>query len=60
LQQSVFNPSAKPLARLVWHDSEIACPVDPKHTVEAWKDPGRCPRCGNFLDKNGFPFRAWD
>lgn len=46
--------------RLIWEKFKPACPVDSKHFVEAWKDPGRCPHCGNFMEKNGLPFRLWD
>jgi hypothetical protein len=53
------NSGGKP-RRLVWKQFTPACPVGPKHFVEAWNDPGRCPRCGNFLEKNGLPFRQWD
>jgi hypothetical protein len=60
LNESSFNPSSSPARRLVWKQLELACPTEPKHFVEAWKDPGRCPRCGNFLEKNGIPFRLWD
>lgn len=60
LGRSSVNPPAKPFAPLVWRESELACPVDRAHFVEPWNDPGRCPRCGNFMEKNGFPFRAWD
>jgi len=45
---------------LVWRESELACPVEAEHVVEPWNDPGRCPRCGNFMEKGGFPYRAWD
>ena len=60
LQESSFNPQRSEARRLVWQKFVPACPVDPKHFVEPWKDPGRCPRCGNFLEKNGLPFRLWD
>jgi hypothetical protein len=60
LGQSSVTPVIQPSAPLVWRESKLACPVDPKHSVEAWNDPGRCPRCGNFLERFGFPFRAWD
>ena len=60
LGESSVNPAAEPPPQLVWRDLPLACPMDPKHAVEPWKDPGRCPRCGNFLEKNGFPFRIWD
>ena len=46
--------------RLVWQKCVVSCPLDSKHRVEVWNDPGRCPRCGNFLERNGFPFRRWD
>ncbi len=46
--------------QLGWQTFPLACPVQPQHFVETWQDPGRCPRCGSFMEKNGFPFRAWD
>jgi hypothetical protein len=55
---SVLNDEK--LGKLVWKDFEPMCPVDEKHVVESWCDPGRCPRCGSYLEKNGFPFRVWD
>jgi len=60
LGESSVTPSDKPLPLLVWRTIEMICPVNPEHSVEPWRDPGRCPRCGNFMEKNGFPFRAWD
>jgi len=60
LVDSSVNPSPKQPAPLVWRQTEPACPVDPGHFVEPWKDPGRCPRCGNFMERNGIAFRAWD
>jgi len=44
----------------VWQKFPLACPAGAKHFVEAWNDPGRCPRCGNFMEKNGFPTKIWD
>jgi len=44
----------------VWQKFPPACPVDAKHFVEPWKDPGRCPRCGNFMEKDGLPIKIWD
>jgi len=46
--------------RLVWQKLRPACPVQLNHFVETWKDPGRCPHCGHFMEKNGLPFRLWD
>jgi hypothetical protein len=60
LRESTSRPAAGPPARLVWQEFAPACPVDAKHDVEVWKDPGRCPRCGCFMGKSGFPFRSWD
>ncbi|HEX9048542.1 MAG TPA: hypothetical protein VF988_16050 [Verrucomicrobiae bacterium] len=59
-ESSSVSLSSKPPARLVWRDCDLACPIDESHFVEPWNDPGRCPRCGNFMEKNGFPFRLWD
>lgn len=50
----------KPVRKTFWETVKPACPVSKIHRVEFWHDPGRCPRCGNFLEKNGFPFRRWD
>jgi hypothetical protein len=63
-----FRPEVPPVvlrdgsgkSRLVWEKFSPRCPVDAKHVVESWKDPGRCPRCGNFMEKNGLPYRSWD
>jgi hypothetical protein len=60
LRDSLFSPRREPARRLVWKKCALACPVEPKHFVEAWKDPGRCPRCGSFMEKSGLPFRLWD
>jgi hypothetical protein len=60
LGDSSVNPRRDPPRRLVWREFALACPVEPAHFVEPWTDPGRCPRCGNFLEKNGLPFRLWD
>jgi hypothetical protein len=46
--------------RLRWVPYEICCPVSPLHRVQAWNDPGRCPRCGTYLDKSALPFRIWE
>jgi hypothetical protein len=43
-----------------WQKSNLSCPVNPKHRVEPWKNPGRCPHCGNYLEPNGLAFRLWD
>jgi len=60
LGESSVSPPKAPLPPLVWQQTELSCPVDADHFVEAWNDPGRCPRCGNFMERNGFPFKSWD
>ena len=49
-----------PARKKDWQSHQPTCPVEGKHRVETWRDPGRCPRCGNYLEKNGLPFRVWD
>jgi hypothetical protein len=60
LQNGSFHQLNTPVQPLVWHQFKLTCPVNAKHFVEPWNDPGRCPRCGNFMEKNGWPFRLWD
>lgn len=60
LRESTSRPGKGQPAKLVWQKFDLMCPVDAKHPVEAWKEPGRCPRCGCFMEKGGFPFRNWD
>ena len=43
-----------------WLKYQLACPVSPLHRVRAWKQPDKCPKCGNFLEPNAIPFRIWD
>jgi hypothetical protein len=49
-----------PLTPTRWEEISLACPVSKSHHVEAWNEPGRCPRCGNYMEKNGFPYRVWE
>ena len=60
LRDNSSRANGNPPRRLIWTKLVLACPVKPKHRVEVWNDPGRCPRCGNFLEKHGLPFRRWD
>ena len=65
IQQVNREYSAEPRPRtpppaMVWEKVKPTCPVSTLHDIEPWKDPGRCPRCGNFMEKNGYPFRLWD
>ncbi|MGA9450369.1 MAG: hypothetical protein WBW41_03385 [Verrucomicrobiia bacterium] len=60
---SVFSPgrrSSAPPRQWRWENVKPVCPVAGFHRIKIWNAPGRCPRCGNYLEKNGFPFRLWD
>lgn len=46
--------------RFRWVQFKTACPVAARHRARAWKQPGKCPKCGAFLDGSGTPFKAWD
>jgi hypothetical protein len=60
---SVFAPgrrvSAPPKPRR-WAEVKLVCPMAGFHRVKIWNTPGRCPRCGNYLERNGLPYRLWD
>jgi hypothetical protein len=43
-----------------WMEFKVQCPVSRLHHVRSWRDPGHCPRCGIFMDKNAVPYRIWD
>ena len=52
--------TGSPARKKDWQKLLPMCPMEGKLRVEPWRDPGRCPRCGNYLEKNGIPFRVWD
>ena len=43
-----------------WLHFRLQCPVSAAHRVEAWNEPGKCPKCGLFLEKGALPYRLWD
>lgn len=43
-----------------WVKFKLECPVSPRHRIEPWKSPGKCPRCGLFMERSALPFRIWD
>jgi hypothetical protein len=43
-----------------WVAFELHCPRSPGHQVHAWKDPGKCPRCGIFMERSALPFCLWE
>jgi hypothetical protein len=46
--------------RFRWLRFKAACPVSPRHRIREWQQPGKCPKCGVFLEGNALPFRIWD
>jgi len=50
----------QPVQQTTWEEIKAACPVSKIHRVQLWHEPGRCPRCGNFMEKNAFAWRRWD
>jgi hypothetical protein len=46
--------------RFRWVRFKAMCPVSLQHRTRAWKQPGKCPRCGVFLDGNAIPYKIWD
>ena len=59
--QSVLNRLVYSGAkRLRWVQYKLQCPVSPRHRIESWNEPNKCPRCGMFLEKSGLPYRIWE
>ena len=48
------------IRKFKWVQFKPRCAVSLAHRVHAWNEPGKCPRRGNFMDKNALPFRYWD
>jgi hypothetical protein len=46
--------------RTKWVIQKPGCPVAKNHRVTIWTAPGKCPRCGNFMERTVLPFRVWD
>jgi len=46
--------------KIKWVQFKIQCPVSSPLRVRALNEPGKCPRCVNFMEKNALPFRYWD
>jgi hypothetical protein len=43
-----------------WVQFKVCCPVSPTHKIRLWTDPGKCPKCGFYLEKGALPFRIWE
>ena len=48
------------MKRFRWQHFNAVCPVAVHHRVKEWQQPGKCPKCGYFLECNAVPFRRWD
>lgn len=48
------------IPRFRWVHYRLQCPVAAYHGVEPWNDPGKCPKCGTYLEKNALPYRIWE
>jgi len=46
--------------RFRWVKFKLVCPASGLHRVRPWQQPGKCPKCGVFLDGGGTPFTVWD
>lgn len=46
--------------RTKWLKLPPRCPVFAGHQVKSWTTPGKCPRCGIYLERSALPFRVWD
>ncbi len=59
-QAALGRLSSTGFTRFKWLDFKLQCPVSPSHSVQSWSEPGKCPKCGMFLEKNAVPFRVWE
>jgi hypothetical protein len=57
---AVLNRLPIPAKRSHWMEFKIRCPIAPIHRVQPWSDPGKCPRCGVYLERAALPFRVWE
>lgn len=46
--------------RFRWVKFKLVCPVSVRHRIRPWQQPGKCPKCGVFLEGGGTPFKVWD
>jgi hypothetical protein len=44
----------------IWLQYQPACPVSPRHRIQLWKQPDKCPKCRTFLEFGALPYRLWD
>jgi hypothetical protein len=59
--ESALNRLAvRGVSRFKWTPFKARCPLSPAHRVQPWNEPGKCPKCGYYLEKNALPFRVWE
>jgi hypothetical protein len=46
--------------RVNWLELKPCCPTNASHRTEPWTAPGKCPRCGGFMERDVMVFRVWD
>ena len=50
----------KGLSQSQWVNLKVRCPLSKLHRTRSWKEPGKCPRCGTYLERPLIPYRVWD
>ena len=48
------------LSQFKWVHFNLQCPTSSVHRVQSWSEPGKCPRCGVYLDKHALPYKIWE
>lgn len=43
-----------------WLRFKLQCPQSSGHRIQAWNEPGECPKCGITLERHALPYRIWD
>lgn len=46
--------------QMEWVPVKLRCPVSAHHRIEPWRQPGKCPRCGSYLERALTPYQIWD
>src|ERR1051325_10895883 len=58
--EAVNQLAVTKVKKLKWVPFKPRCPVSASHRIQPWTDPGKCPRCGTYLERNALPFRIWE
>ena len=48
------------VSQFKWVHFKLQCPTSSVHRVQSWSEPGKCPRCGVFLEKHALPYKVWE